>query len=488
MRLTAKFKGEKWTFASDLGVKTIAEIINAVFGILTFGILSRTLPKGDYAVVNQFIALGALITPIILFKFNSAFCVFLSSEKDKSVLKSRFFTSLSISAILMVVFCFLMVLGNSLLSKLMFDSEQYKDVVNVMGVYFSLLSISELSQSFFRAIKHMKKTSTLLIIKTALICVSFFAYVSMSDHFSLTNVVLIYTCIELVMASVSIILVAVFLRGVPMKWEFHALKEYYRYSLPLMPYLVMSWINTFVGRFIVTHLMNLEESGVYSFNSSMVTRAFFLSMALSYTIFPYVSKFWNLGQKDKVVLYLEKAFNISFYFGFPIMFGLVATAPTIVGILSGGNYDVQPLLIIILALGLIFQLMYAISSNLIDLSRKTVWYNIIFLITSLINVGLNYLLIPMMGINGAALALLVNYILQFALTLIVGSRSAGLRVRISLKHALVYVGTSVVMYFLTTLIYHNSGILNFAVTVIVGALFYFAATFGISKLFKFKLF
>ena len=89
-----KLGGEKFVFASDMGVKAIAELVNSVFGILTFSILARALSDDSYAVVNQFIAIGTLVAPIILFKFSSAFIVFLSGENNKEVLKSRYFTAL----------------------------------------------------------------------------------------------------------------------------------------------------------------------------------------------------------------------------------------------------------------------------------------------------------------------------------------------------------------------------------------------------------
>lgn len=69
------FKGEKGHFAGDLALKTVTEVISAVFGVLTFGLLSRALDQASYAVVNQSIAMSALLAPVILVKINTAYCV-----------------------------------------------------------------------------------------------------------------------------------------------------------------------------------------------------------------------------------------------------------------------------------------------------------------------------------------------------------------------------------------------------------------------------
>lgn len=484
--LVSKLNSEKFSFAGDLGVKALAEIFNSIFGILTFSILARALNGDSYAVVNQFVAVGALIAPIILFKFTSAFVVFLSGENNKNILKSRYFTSLILSGGMMLLFCFACLMFSEGLSYLMFGTEEYAFVVNVMGIYYSLLSISELSQAFLRAIKHMKKASIMIIIKSALIF-AVFLIVTMVADFNLLNVIWLYTSVELVMAVIVISIVFFVMRGYKFTFDIRSLKEYYKYALPLMPYSILSWLSTFVGRFIVNHLLSLSDSAVYGFNSSLIQRAFFMTTVIGYTVFPYVSRFWNEGKKDKVVEYMEKAFNIGFLCGLPIVLGLYVTLPSITQILSGGNYAPEPLLMLVLGFGMLFHMMFVAVAYLIDLSRKTMWYNIIFLVSCGANIGLNFILIPIFGIMGAAIALLINYVIQFVLTLAVGTKTTGTKIKISLKHLGCYTASVAVMTGIASLIYKSQGILNFIITALVAAAVYFVSVFVSTKLLKIKL-
>lgn len=477
-------KSDKGKFAGDLGLKAVTELLSAVFGILTFGVLSRMLSKSDYAVVNQTIAIGALLAPIMLFKLNNAFCIFFAGEKDQKVLKSRFFSSLiSCLPICLIVFLGLYC-GRDYFAGLMFDSVEYAPIMLWMAVYFILLALSTLTQDFYRAIRQINKSSWLLIIKAVATGITFMAAAAVRNLLVLKTAILIYCLMELLIFAIGFLSILRYFKGVPLKLEFPPLKEYYVYALPLMPFMILNWINSFISRFILTHLLNLEISGIYSFNHSLVSRAFFLNAVIAYTIFPYISKFWNEGDKEKVIQYMKKAFNIGIFIALPMMFGIIATAPTIVSLLSGGNYPSDRLLIAMLCAAMTLQMLYNIFAFLIDLSRRTVLYNLIFFITSVLNILLNFALIPGIGIYGAGLATLITFVVQFLLTLFIGSKVAEIRISIDWLYCVKTVVITLVMYFVTRLIYADGGVWNFLLSVCAGVVIYFGLCFAASKLTK----
>ena len=54
---------------------------------------------------------------------------------------------------------------------------------------------------------------------------------------------------ELAVFTIGFVLVLWRYRGVKCTLAFRPLREYYAYSLPLMPYVIMSWLSSFVDRF-----------------------------------------------------------------------------------------------------------------------------------------------------------------------------------------------------------------------------------------------
>lgn len=483
-KVKKRLGSENGHFATDLGFKAVTEIINAVFGIITFSVFARILTKSDYAIINQTIAVGTLLAPIILLRMDSAFCVFFPGLDDKKTLKSRYFSVMAVSAPICLVVFMVLVIGNGFFSNAMFGSTDFASYMWLMALYFILLSITQLTTGFFRAIKQIKKASVLLIIKTTLICGWFFVMALLKENVTLAEALLSYCAIELLIAIISLTLIYFYFEGVPLKMDIPPLKEYYKYALPLMPYLIMSWVNTFIGRFIMNHLMGLENSAIYGFNSSLVQRAFFMSTVIAYTIFPYISRYWNEGNKEKVANYLSKAFNIGIFFAFPITMGIVVTAPDIVKILGDGNYPVERFLIFVLCVGMIILMLYNVYSYLIDLSRKTAWYNAIFAVSMVVNIGLNYLLIPTLGMYGVAYSTLIINLITMLLTLIIGTKSAKIKLHFDWKYVLRVTICTAAMTGGAWLVYGGGGIIRFIAAIAVGIIVYFGASYLFARLIK----
>ena len=482
--LTSRLRGEHGRFAGDIGFKLLTEICNAVFGLLTFAIMARLLvEKEDYAVVNQMIAISSLLSPILLVKMNDAFCVFLAGETDRERMKSRYFSVLLLCLPVCLTLCALTLLLNRGLSMLLFDSESYAGLMPLMALYFVVLALSLLNQSLYQSTEHQKKSNVFIILRCVLTTLSFFLLQLMPQMVSLHNVLRLYLLVESVVCLSSFLCIIWDFHGIRLRLHFAPLQEYYRYALPLMPYVVMNWVNNSIGRFMINHLKNMEDAATYGFYASLISRAFFVNAVLVYTIFPYVAKFWNQGNKEQVSRYLQKAFHFGVEFGLPATIGLCVTGPTLIRLMSGNNFDYAPTMMLWLCLGSLFQMLNVNFSYLIDLSRRTGLYNIILLIVSLLNVGLNLLLIPRLGIEGAAVALMLAYLTQLALTAWIGMRSAGLRViphPWQIGKALL---ASAALYAACRLVYADT-LPRFALTVCVGVAVYGGFLFALSKVTK----
>lgn len=485
--IPSRLRGESGRFAGDLGFKMLTEVCNALFGLLTFAIISRLLAeKSDYAVINQIIAVSSLISPILLVKMNNAFCVFLAGETDRTRIKSRFFSVMLLCLPVCAVLTALAVLWDKGLSQLMFDSPDYSGLMLLMGGYFVVLSLSTLCQSLYQATGRQKKSNVFVIVRGALTTGSFALLMAFPDRVSLENMLWLYFLTESIVMLSALICIFWDYRDVPLKPEFRPLKEYYRYALPLMPSVIMSWINSFIGRFMLNHMMDLDVSGTYSFYASLVSRAFFVNAVLVYTIFPYVAKFWNQNNKAEVSRYLVKAFHIGVEFGLPASLGLVITAPTLIRLMSDSHFEYAPTVMLWLCLASVFQMLYMNFSYLIDLSRRTGVYNVIFFISSLLNVLFNLWLIPPMGMEGAALAMMLSYLVQLLVTVWIGTRSAGLRVVPDWRQIVKTIAASGAMYLVCSRIYTDT-LPCFILTAVVGVAIYAGVMLVLSKLTKTSL-
>lgn len=466
----------------DISIKFASELINIICGILTFSVFASLLTKSEYAVSNQLIALVVLVVPVILLRINTAYCVFLPGESDLIKLKSRFVSSLLISLFICLISVGIIVLNKSTFSYILFGTSEYSLIVSIVAAYFVLLSVSTLVQDFYRATGKINKSSMLITLNAILRALLFLSFTKMERSLTLQGVLLTYGFTELIILIIGLFNIYNDYRDIPIKLEFSKLKEYYQYSLPLVPYSIFGWINASVGKLMINHLMDLESSGIYTFNYSLVLRIFVLNTVVGYTIFPYISKAWNNRNKEQVSVYISKAFNIGVFLGFPITFGILAVLPSVANILSKGNYEADKLIVGILCIAMIFNMLYTVFSYLIDLSRKTIWYTIILFITATFNIISNFILIPRYGLYGAATVFLLTNLIQAILVIFIGTKITTIRIKISIKYIIKSLIISMLMYGITSVLYQNSSMINFIMSVLVGIITYFGIHYIVSKI------
>ncbi|HSR35632.1 MAG TPA: polysaccharide biosynthesis C-terminal domain-containing protein, partial [Desulfurivibrionaceae bacterium] len=123
----------------------------------------------------------------------------------------------------------------------------------------------------------------------------------------------------------------------------------------------------------------------------------------------------------------EQGQNLFLYFAVPITAGLVLLAPDLLPLLAGTDFLVERTLIAWIALGHLCLGIYSINSYLIDLSQRTGLFLIILLCAAGLNLALNALLIPRLGLPGAAMATFAAYALQATLLWSVTKRLVGFR-------------------------------------------------------------
>lgn len=479
---TNVLSSEYHSVVSDFLFRVLAEVCSFIFSILTFSIISRMLIKEDYAIVNQTLSLAILITPIILLRLNSTFCVFLAPIKNKQTQISRYISMFLLTLPFCIGLWLFLTVNSSYMSKLLFADEKYNKYLILIATYFVLCSWSTFSIEFFRGLTRLKTSTFFVLLRTVLISASLVTLAYGINILNLYTVLLCYCLVEFCVLLSTILYIFYVFYGTKIVVDFNSLKDHLSFALPLIPYTVMSWANIGLSRIILNHLMALKDAAIYGFNYSVVTKIFFLNTVIGYIIYPYISRFWGENNSEKVKTYLQKSINVGIVLSFPMASGTIITAPTIVSILAGSNFTADRILIAIISVSMIFQLLSNIHSYLIDLSRKTMWYNFIFFITSVFSVLISFATIPILGIYGAAFALLVTSILQALLTIYIGTKNANINIGIDYIFIFKALSSTIIMSVSLTYVYQNSGVLNFIISFVSGMLFYFLSFCLLSKI------
>jgi O-antigen/teichoic acid export membrane protein len=126
--------------------------------------------------------------------------------------------------------------------------------------------------------------------------------------------------------------------------------------------------------------------------------------------------FFRIGDQPKAPLLYRHISTLVMAGLLALAVGLSALAPEIVTVVATAKYaqatDVSP----IVAFASVFQGLYTMMVTLVFFRKRTAWLPVITIASAAVNVGLNLVLIPVLGLVGAAWSTLAGYVFFAAVT------------------------------------------------------------------------
>ncbi len=185
------------------------------------------------------------------------------------------------------------------------------------------------------------------------------------------------------------------------------------FGVPNVMNLISGWVLQLSDRYLLGHLASLSLAAGYSV-------AYSLGGVLSAAIIsPFSLAWWvlmfSIAKREDarhVFMLIFRGFSLVLLFA---AFGLSLFGASALDLLFPPSYHAQSSLIPIIALSTMFNGIFIVVNLGTSLHRKTWLTSLYFIVSALMNVGLNIVLIPVYGTMGAALATLVAY---FTLALI----------------------------------------------------------------------
>ena len=140
---------------------------------------------------------------------------------------------------------------------------------------------------------------------------------------------------------------------------------------------------------------NIAEVGYYDQAYKIIRLLYAMITAMGTTMLPRISNYFAKNETIKIKEYIAKSVNFVFFFGMPIMFGIITISDNLVPIFFGNGYEKVSILIkllspIIIFIGLsnVFGIQYLLPT------KKQNFYTISITTGTIINFLLNLLLIP----------------------------------------------------------------------------------------------
>lgn len=393
--------------SKDTVIYGVSTMVGRFLNFILVPFYTNIFIPSDYGIITNVYAFIAIMNIIFIYGMDAAYLRF-SKEKELGEEKDIFSTSYYSVLILAFVFClFILLLKSEIGSGLAVPADYSYLLILVAAILFSD-SIAVLPFIKLRIERKAKKFALFKIIN-----------ISINVLLNLVLILKYKMGIEAVFISNLVASGVTFLLLIPsivnsLKFSFSKtiFKRMLKFGLPYLPAGLASMIIQVIDRPIMEHLTDLKTLGIYQANYKLgIFMMLFVSM-FQYAWQPFFMQ--ESGSSDakkvfsKVLTYFTLAGAVILVLLSLFIDNIVKLeifGRTIIGSAYWSGLNIVPVVL----LAYLFNGLYVVFTAGIYIKEKSIYVPVITGISAVINIVINFILIPIMGIMGAALATLASY-------------------------------------------------------------------------------
>lgn len=386
-----------------------------VVGFLLIPLYTRYLTTADYGVM----ALVSMYTQVMFILMNlgqstSLFRFYYEHDTEEG--RERV-----VAAAIWIVLLFALPLAAV---PLLFNRPLANVILGDRGLWFLMLLgtgtvlckvLLRMPFAIMRAGDQSKRYATWSLARNALGMVLAVALVA-GVHWGATGVVLSQFLAELVFC---LLLTGVTFRMLRAGFHWKDIKEQLLFGLPFVPVGAASFMLDLTDRWFIKHYYSTSEVGIYSLGYRFAEILTFVVTAFQLSWPQFL--FRNRKEPNAPELYAD----MTNYYAALMLFlwlGLATFAPELIRVMATPAFYAAAGLIPIISFALVFDglgFMFNIGALF---SKKTILRTISVTLAAVVNLALNFLLIPRYGMMGAAWATFCGFLVQMSATLLLSLR------------------------------------------------------------------
>lgn len=403
-------------FLENFLVYGVGGVISKIIPLVMVPIITRLMPSSDYYGIsdlsNTVTSFGSAIA--VMGMYDAMYRMFF--ERDDQQYKTRVCsTALCFTMVTSaVVFCIMLVLRNTI-AQYFFSDRQYAYVVYLSAI----ATLVGATNSIISAPTRMQnKRKVFLVTNTISPLLSYAVSVPML----LTGHYVIALPLAAVISSATMEVAFGLMNYkwfVPKLFDSKLLQQMLVIAIPLLPNFLIYWVFNSSDKIMITNMIGVGAAGIYSVGSKLghCSQLIYTAFAGGWQYFAF-STMKDADQVKTTSRILEYLGIIS-YVSATFIFAL---AQPIYKILFVGEYVNGYIVSPYLFLSPLLLMLFQVACNQF-LVIKVTWPNMLILSAGAVaNVVINYLMIPILGIEGAAIATLIGYAISDVLAVIVLQR------------------------------------------------------------------
>jgi O-antigen/teichoic acid export membrane protein len=279
--------------------------------------------------------------------------------------------------------------------------EELVPLLRLLGIFISFTPPTYIYLSLLRS-QQKPGLYSVFTIATALVRVGLTVIFLVVLERNLQGLYEVDALLALPVLVIMAVLVYTYSRGI--KFSFRHLRSMLAYALPLIPTTIFFWGRGMLDRMVFIPLyLTHTDVGIYAFAMNFYNVVSFLVVVpLSLAWVPYAFSIKDRPDFPKVVSRLLTYFLFIAGWGLVVLGGAAQEILRIIA--KRADYWEGAILVAPLVLGVFLYAIYLILGTVCQVKRKTVYFIIVAFVGAVVTVAGNMLLLPSIGLLGAALA------------------------------------------------------------------------------------
>ncbi len=377
----------------------VGNILTKSVHLISLPLIVNYLSPKDFGVYDYVLILTAIVNIVVTIEITQATCRFYPELKTNlariSYTSTAFLFVISALAIFYVAISFF----SEGLSLYFFETEDQQ------GFQLGVLSIIVSTLLYFTQNQlkwEVKPKATILVgLTNALVFLLSILY------FILQNNMNIYSLFKsAILAGLFATILAIYCskENYRLVFELSKLKKMLDFSFPLVFSSAGMYVSLYVDRFVIIELIGVEKLGVYAFASRFALIASLVMVSFQSSLVPLVYKYY---EEKGTSLEISRIFSVYMSIFVFVLGGSYLFSYEIVFLFGSEEFYDAKELIFPLVLAAFLSGLYMFFPGLF-IAKKTRLISVVTITSAFLNAVLNYLLIPLLGLEGAAYSTVIT--------------------------------------------------------------------------------
>ncbi len=397
----------KTTF-KHTAIYSLGNISNKIVGLILLPIYTNTsiLTTDDFGRLVLLEILSQILVAVFALELGRSLLRWCAQEKNIDVQNSIIFTSFSFALFVVIVFNFVLSFFSNNLSLLLFESEKYANYFFLVFIWSGLLIINQIPMSVLRFYEKSIKYATLSVVNftASLLFIIYFVVVQKKG---VEGVLLgqIFGNSVLFFLTLSVII-----KNSKFSFRIRTLKDMLLFGFPLIFSSLSSLLLIFGDRYILEYYLPLAIVGIYSLGyklASTVNVFIIQSFQLGYT--PIAYKMINEPNAKRFYSKMLTYFVLALTF---LSLIIAFISKEVLNAISSSDYSQSYTVVPIILLAFIFRGINYMFSLGFHIAKKTKQNAIIIVTTAILSIILNFILVPLIGMYGSAVSMLISFFIM----------------------------------------------------------------------------